>query len=141
MSTQNSSAKHRFQKMVLTLALVGSTLLSGCAAHQGSGLKQEINFFKPLDDIQGWRGIFKPVSDGESGYFSEDPKDYIDEDGIGTGIPTNLRRGWVISPWAPNKGVVDVRHYSEGDIVECPFTKKPLRVPEDWGYKAVHIHP
>lgn len=115
------------------------TLASGCASHQGSGLTGEWNVFRPLDDIQSVQGMFNKVSDGETGFFSRNPNDYIDEYGVATGVPTKYRRGWVISPWAPSKGVVDVRYFEENEIVVCPFTGKPLRVPVDKNYKAVDI--
>lgn len=135
----SSEKKIPFWNLLLPILALG--ILSGCAAHQGSGITRELSVFKPLDDIQGWRGLFDPASDGESGFFSENPQDYIDENGIATGVPTTLRRGWIVSPWAPTKGIVDVRRHAEGDIVNCPYTGKPLRIPKDKEYKAVHVHP
>lgn len=121
------------------LALLTIAVLSGCALPQGSGFASEWNIFRPLDDIQNFRGIFTRVSDGEKGFFSTNPKDYIDADGVGVAIPTRYRRGWAISPWAPTSGIVDVRNYDEGDIVKCPYTGKPLRIPNDSDYKAIDV--
>lgn len=136
-----SSSLKKSSLCALRLPLLSLLFFSGCAAHQGSGLTRELSIFKPMDDIQGLRGLFDPVSNGEQGFFSENPKDYIDKNGIATGIPTTLRRGWVISPWAPTQGIVDVRTHTEGEIVQCPYTGKPLRVPKDRKFKSVHVHP
>lgn len=129
------------KKSLTLLSLLATALLGGCAAHQGSGFKGEYNPFRPLDDIQSIKGLTDPASDGDSGYFSDNPKDYIDENGVGTGIPTRFKRGVIISPWAPKKGLVDARYYEEGDIITCPYTGKPLRVPKDKEYKAVDVTP
>jgi hypothetical protein len=114
-------------------------LLSGCGILSGNGLRSEASIFRPLDDTQSWKGVFDAPSDGEKGFFSPHPRDYI-TDGVGMGVPSNLKRGWVISPWAPRAGLVDVRQYKPGEIVTCPFTGKPLEVPNDDQYMSVHVH-
>ncbi len=125
--------------LLLVFLLPSVILSSGCAVIQGSGLRSEFTIFRALDDIQSIKGVFDPVSKGNSGFFSENPKDYIGADGVATGVPTIYKRGWIISPWAPKKGIVDVRTVSEGSIVVCPYTGKPLRIPKDRKYKAVEV--
>lgn len=122
-----------------SLLLAFGILACGCAFHQGSGLRNEFTVFRALDDVQSLRGFFDPASKGDTGFFSENPKDYIGADGVATGVPTMYKRGWIISPWAPKRGIVDVRNFKEGSIVVCPYTGKPLRIPEDTKYKAVEI--
>ncbi len=45
------------------------------------------------------------------------------------GTPVVGRQGMVYSPYAPEKGVVDVEGLKRGTRVECPYTKKHFRVP------------
>lgn len=45
------------------------------------------------------------------------------------GIPVVGKKGMVYSPYAPEKGQVDVDGYKRGTRVECPYTGKHFRVP------------
>lgn len=45
------------------------------------------------------------------------------------GIPVVGKKGMVYSPFAPEKGQVDVDGYKRGTRVECPYTGKHFRVP------------
>jgi hypothetical protein len=45
------------------------------------------------------------------------------------GIPVPGKPGLVKSPYAPSKGLVDVRRYRKGAEVKCPFTGKIFVVP------------
>jgi len=45
------------------------------------------------------------------------------------GIPVVGKKGMVYSPYAPEKGQVDVDGYKRGTKVECPYTGKHFRVP------------
>jgi hypothetical protein len=45
------------------------------------------------------------------------------------GIPVVGKKGMVYSPFAPEKGQVDVDGYKRGTKVECPYTGKHFRVP------------
>jgi len=45
------------------------------------------------------------------------------------GIPVVGKKGMVYSPYAPERGQVDVDGYKRGTKVECPYTKKHFRVP------------
>ena len=45
------------------------------------------------------------------------------------GIPVVGKKDMVYSPYAPEKGQVDVAGYKRGTRVECPYTKKHFRVP------------
>jgi hypothetical protein len=45
------------------------------------------------------------------------------------GTPVIGKRGFVYSPYAPDKGMVDVSDIPSGTKVECPYTKKIFRVP------------
>lgn len=45
------------------------------------------------------------------------------------GIPVVGKKGMVYSPYAPEKGQVDVDGFKRGTRVECPYTAKHFRVP------------
>ena len=45
------------------------------------------------------------------------------------GTPVIGKKGFVYSPFAPDKGMVDVNDIPSGTKVECPYTKKIFRVP------------
>lgn len=45
------------------------------------------------------------------------------------GIPVVGKKGYVYSPYAEDKGLVDVEGMKRGTRVECPYTKKHFRVP------------
>ena len=45
------------------------------------------------------------------------------------GIPVVGKKGMVYSPYAPEKGVVDVENLKRGTRVRCPYTEKHFRVP------------
>jgi hypothetical protein len=45
------------------------------------------------------------------------------------GTPVIGEKGFVYSPYAPEKGKVDVKGIPSGTKVECPFTGKVFRVP------------
>lgn len=45
------------------------------------------------------------------------------------GIPVAGQKGKVMSPYAPDKGQVDVDGYKRGTRVECPYSGKHFRVP------------
>lgn len=45
------------------------------------------------------------------------------------GTPVIGEKGYVYSPYAPDKGKVDVKDIPSGTKVECPYTKKIFRVP------------
>jgi hypothetical protein len=49
--------------------------------------------------------------------------------GLPFGIPVIGNKGYVYSPYAPEKGMVDVRELNSGVKVECPYTFKHFRVP------------
>jgi S1-C subfamily serine protease len=49
--------------------------------------------------------------------------------GYPSGIKVPGKAGIVRSPYAPSKGEVDVRRYSKGAAVKCPFTGKTFLVP------------
>lgn len=56
------------------------------------------------------------------------PKPAVRED-LPYGIPVVGKKGMVYSPYAPEKGQVDVDGYKRGTRVECPYTNKHFRVP------------
>ncbi len=45
------------------------------------------------------------------------------------GSPVIGKKGYVYSPYAPEKGMVDVTDIPSGTKVECPYTGKVFRVP------------
>ncbi len=45
------------------------------------------------------------------------------------GTPVIGKKGFVYSPYAPEKGMVDVTDIPSGTKVECPYTQKIFRVP------------
>ncbi len=45
------------------------------------------------------------------------------------GTPVIGKKGFVYSPFAPDKGMVDVTDIPSGTKVECPYSKKIFRVP------------
>ncbi len=45
------------------------------------------------------------------------------------GLPVIGKKGFVYSPFAPEKGLVDVSELNSGTKVECPYTFKHFRVP------------
>ena len=45
------------------------------------------------------------------------------------GIPAAGNKGMVHSPYAPDKGFIDVEGFKRGTRVECPYTGKHFRVP------------
>jgi hypothetical protein len=45
------------------------------------------------------------------------------------GIPVIGKKGFLYSPYAPEKGMVDVTDLASGVKVECPYTFKHFRVP------------
>ena len=46
-----------------------------------------------------------------------------------TGFKVEGKSGFVTSPWAPEKGQVDVREIPSGSKVKCPYTGKVFLVP------------
>lgn len=55
-----------------------------------------------------------------------------------TGPPTT-NRGFIISPYAPTLGGVDVRGFRPGTVVRCPYTGKKFRVPADDQFKGIPL--
>jgi hypothetical protein len=45
------------------------------------------------------------------------------------GTPVARKKGFIYSPYAPDKGIVDVSDIPAGTEVECPYTGKKFRVP------------
>jgi hypothetical protein len=59
----------------------------------------------------------------------EDPKPKPTTTNLPFGTPVIGKKGFVYSPYAPDKGMVDVSDIPSGTKVECPYTKKVFRVP------------
>lgn len=61
-------------------------------------------------------------------YILPGPRDSAMED-LPYATPAVGKAGFVHSPYAPDKGLVDVTDIPRGTKVECPFTRKLFRVP------------
>jgi hypothetical protein len=55
--------------------------------------------------------------------------------GLMSGTPVPHKIGYVTSPHAPYAGYVDIRRYSAGNIINCPYTGEPFIVPS-YGNKS-----
>ena len=53
----------------------------------------------------------------------------VDSAPIPTGVSVSGKPGFVISPYAPEKGYVDVRGFARGTKVHCPYTNRIFVVP------------
>ena len=51
------------------------------------------------------------------------------QDDLPYGIPVVDKAGFVYSPYAPDKGFIDVEGLKRGTRVSCPYTQKHFRVP------------
>ena len=48
----------------------------------------------------------------------------------GTSRPNKPADQWyVLSPYAPDRGYIDVRAFPSGSRILCPFTGRPFRIP------------
>jgi len=66
-------------------------------------------------------GTPAPVA-GEGGAGSADS-------GLPFATPVPGKAGYVVSPYAPQRGYVDVRGFSPGSEAKCPYTSKVFLVP------------
>ena len=64
-----------------------------------------------------------------SAYFMKVEMERLRGGKMEVGLPSNARPGFLISPWAPNDGPVDVRGIPRGAEVKCPYTGKVFIVP------------
>lgn len=69
---------------------------------------------KPIDSTEAPETISKPAAPREDLPF---------------GQPVVGKKGYVYSPYAPDKGQVDVQDIPAGTKVKCPYTGKVFRVP------------
>jgi hypothetical protein len=71
----------------------------------------------------------KPVTDTPPTDPVEDKPKPTPNANLPYGTPVIGEKGYVYSPYAPDKGKVDVREIPSGTKVECPYTQKVFRVP------------
>ena len=67
-----------------------------------------------------------PTPPSESGSTVSKP---VPREDLPYGIVAVGRKGFVYSPYAEDRGLVDVDGMKRGTRVECPYTKKHFRVP------------
>jgi len=58
-----------------------------------------------------------------------EPKPAVTREDLPFGQPVVGKKGFVFSPYAPDKGQVDVDGIPAGTKVKCPYTGKVFRVP------------
>ena len=59
----------------------------------------------------------------------EETKPAVTREDLPFGQPVVGKKGYVYSPYAPDKGQVDVVDIPSGTKVKCPYTNKTFRVP------------
>ena len=80
----------------------------------------------PTTDVPPTTGNTTPPTDPTS---PEKPVKPNPNASLPFGTPVIGEKGYVYSPYAPDKGKVDVKDIPSGTKVECPYTKKIFRVP------------
>lgn len=68
-------------------------------------------------------------SDSSSSSSTTDSKPAVTREDLPYGQPVVGKKGYVYSPYAPDKGQVDVDGIPAGTKVKCPYTGKVFRVP------------
>lgn len=135
---------------IATLAIVaGSFLLLGACKttdHAYNDMeKEQVGYIPPVFEAPFEQNAQPVDKKYASDYRSENlPKTYNetpkvhqplpynhDDETIPTAIPVKNKPGFVTSPYAPEKGLVDVRDFPPGLKVRDPYTNRIMRVPSE----------
>lgn len=85
---------------------------------------------KPSDSGAGDTGSTSGSQTADTSSTDPDPKPASQQrEDLPYGQPVVGKKGYVYSPYAPDKNFCDVRGVAPGTAVKCPYTGKPFRVP------------
>jgi hypothetical protein len=86
----------------------------------------DITIVDGMPKISGIRGKLVHQQKGKP---SSTPTNNAPRRSYAYGIPVQGKPGFVRSPYAPSKGEIDIRRYSKGAQLRCPFTGKIFIAP------------
>ena len=82
-----------------------------------------------VDGVPKISGIKEKMVHQQKGKPGSTPSNNAARKSYASGIPVPGKPGFVRSPYAPSKGEIDVRRYSKGTQLKCPFSGKIFVAP------------